>query len=346
VTAVVPADTAVPPDTVLDVLVEAGRLDARDRARPWALRQLAGGWSRHTWLLSAGDPAPGQAFVVRVKPPASLLDSDLEREYRLYATVAAAGVPVPTPHGIEHATDTPLGGSWFVMDWVPGSAPVTWLRRDREALEADWADGGRLGRDLVETIAGIHAIPAADLGFLGPPRSYADAVDRWARTYAEDRLVRDPVVEDAFAWLREREPDPVPPALVHGDYRIGNTMIHEGRIAAVVDWELAYLGDPRYDLGYAALDYLAGKFIEPGSALLEAVCDRDWFFRAYERLRATTVDPEVVRSYSVLGALALICILLTGIRTYADGRTTDVRMAWNRYAVPGLRQDLVRLMGW
>lgn len=342
-TPVTPTDATT---AVVDLLVGAGRLGAADRARPWTLRQLAGGWSRHTWLLAEGEPAPGRAFVVRVKPPASLLDSDLELEYRLYATLAAAGVKVPTPYGIEPATDTPLGGSWFVMDWVPGSAPVTWLRRDRAELEADWAAGGGLGRDLVKTLAAIHSVPASDLAFLGPPRTFADCIDVWADTYRREHLVRDPVIEDAFAWLREREPDPVPPALVHGDYRIGNTMIHEGRIAAVVDWELAYLGDPRYDLGYVSLDYLAGKFIEPGSALLGAVADRDWFFAAYERLRATTVDPEVVRTYSVLGALALICILLTGVRTYVDGRTGDVRMAWNRFAVPGLRQDLVRLMGW
>lgn len=339
-------DTDTGVAAVVDVLVAGGRLDAADRARPWVLAQLAGGWSRRTWLLSDGEPAPGRAFVVRVKPPASLLDSDLEREYRLYRAAASAGVKVPTPHGIELATGGPLGGSWFVMDWVPGAAPVAWQRRDRAALEADWAAGGGLGRDLVETLAAIHAVPVRELGFLGPPRTFDGCVEVWERTYRREHLVRDPVVEDAFAWLREREPDPVPAALVHGDYRIGNTMIDGGAIAAVVDWELAYLGDPRYDLGYVSLDYLAGKFIEPGSALLGAVADRDWFFAAYERLRATSVDPEVVRTYSVLGALALVCILLTGVRTYVDGRTSDVRMAWNRYAVPGLRQDMVRLMAW
>jgi aminoglycoside phosphotransferase (APT) family kinase protein len=331
---------------VLDMLVTAGRLDPAERGRPWEMRQLAGGWSRHTWLLSEGEPAPGRAFVVRVRPPGSLLDTDLEREYRLYAALADAGVRVPTPYGMEPATDSPLGGPWFVMDWAAGSAPVTWQRRDRAALEADWAAGRGLATDLVETLGQIHAVPSTALEFLGPPRTFATCVDRWQQTYLQDRLVRDPVVEDAFAWLREREPDPVPPALVHGDYRIGNTMIADGRITAVVDWELAYLGDPRYDLGYVSLDYLAGKFIEPGSALLGAVADRDWFFAAYERLRGTRVDPEVVRTYSALGALALICILLTGIRSYAEGRTTDVRLTWNRFAVPGLRQDLVRLMGW
>jgi aminoglycoside phosphotransferase (APT) family kinase protein len=332
--------------SVLDVLVDAGRLGRRDLARDWTLRQLAGGWSRHTLLVSAGEPVAGEAFVVRVKPPGALLETDLVREYRLYTELARSDVPVPTPYGVDPAADTPLGGPYFVMDWLPGTAPNTWQRKERAELERDWAEGGRLGTELVETVSRIHAMPTAELGFLGPPRSFAACVAVWQEVYEKQRLVRDPVVEETIAWLRDREPDPVPPALVHGDYRIGNTMVDDGRITGVVDWELAYLGDPRYDLGYVSLDYLAGKFVHPGSALLGAVADRDWFFAEYERRAGVEVDREVVRTYSAMGALALICILLTGIRMYVDGATTDVRMAWNRYAVPGLRQDLIRLMEW
>lgn len=331
---------------VLDLLVGAGRLDRADRAREWTLRQLAGGWSRHTLLLSEGPPVAGKAFVVRVKPPGALLQTDLVREYRLYTELARSGVRVPAPHAVEPASDTPLGGPYFVMDWLPGAAPNVWQHRERAALEQDWSDGRRLGEELVDTVHRIHAMPTENLEFLGPPRSFAACVTGWQEVYERQRIVRDPVVEETIAWLRAREPDPVPPALVHGDYRIGNTMVDAGHITGVVDWELAYLGDPRYDLGYVSLDYLAGKFVKPGSALLGAVADREWFFAEYERRSGAPVDREVVRTYSALGALALICILLTGIRMYTEGATVDVRMAWNRYAVPGLRQDLIRLMQW
>lgn len=333
-------------DAVLDQLVAAGRLGRTDRTRDWTLVQLAGGWSRRTLLLSAGPPVPGEAFVVRVKPPGALLETDLVQEYRLYAALAGSGVPVPAPHAVDPSADNPLGGPYFVMDWLPGRAPNTWQHRERAELEADWADGRGLGTELVDVVSRIHTVPVAGWEFLGRPRPFEACVGRWEQEYERRRLVRDPVLEETFAWLRDREPDPVPPALVHGDYRIGNTMVDAGRITGVVDWELAYLGDPRYDLGYVSLDYLAGKFVRPGSALLGAVADRDWFFAEYERRRRTPVDREVVRTYAALGAVALICILLTGIRMYADGATTDVRMVWNRYAVPGLRQDLVRLMRW
>jgi aminoglycoside phosphotransferase (APT) family kinase protein len=123
-------------------------------------------------------------------------------------------------------------------------------------------------------------------------------------------------------------------------------LVDGGRVTGVIDWELAFRGDTRFDLGYASLDYLAGKFVLPGSSLLCAVADRSWFYAEYERLSGRPVDLEVVRTYSALGALMLIAILCTGIRLYVDGRTTDVRQAWNRFAIPGLRQDLTRLLDW
>jgi aminoglycoside phosphotransferase (APT) family kinase protein len=323
---------------VLDVLGET----ARETAAGWRLTQLVGGWSRHTYRLTRAD----RSYAVRVKPPDSLLDTSLVTEYRTYVELRNAKVPVPTAHGMNPSEDNVFGGPFFVMDWVTGEAPVVWRGGDRAALEANWHGSRSLGTDLVETLAAIHAVPTPGFGFLGPPRPFADVVGHWREIYEKHRLVRDPVVEAAFAWVASRAPDPVEPGLVHGDYRIGNTMVRNGRITAVMDWELAYLGDRRFDLGYATLDYHAGKSVAPGSPLVCAVAERDWFLGEYERLTGTTVDREVVRTYSALGALALITILLTGIRMYADGRTRDVRMAWNRYAVPGLRQDLVRLMGW
>lgn len=327
---------------VLDVLVAAGELSAADRSRDWAVTQLAGGWSRHTHLLTDGTTS----YVVRVKPPGSLLDTDLEQEYRTYVALRSAKVPVPATYGVNTAQDTAFGGPFFVMDWVQGSAPSTWQRIDREALEANWASTRSLGTDLLETVVGIHQCPVTDFAHLGPVRDFPAVVDRWQDTFERQRLVRDPIIDESFDWVRSREPDPVPAALVHGDYRIGNAMVHNDRLAAMMDWELAYLGDPRFDLGYASLDYLAGAFVRKGSDLLCAVADRDWFFAEYGRRTGAPVDREVVRTYSALGALVLLTILHTGIRMYADGRTSDIRMAWNQYAIPGLRLELTTIMGW
>ncbi|MQA84278.1 MAG: phosphotransferase [Streptosporangiales bacterium] len=331
-------------EAVLSILREAGELDGPGEEP--RLTQLEGGWSRHTYVLSRGEPREGRAYVVRVKPPGGLLDSDLVTEYKTYRALQDSKVPIPPVYGCSGSADNPFGGPFFVMGWKPGEAPNVWRRRDRERLEADWYDGRVLAGELARILADIHEVDPDGLTFLGPPRSFDDVVGRWRETYEEMRLVDDPIVEEAFAWVASRRPPPVPPTLVHGDYRIGNMLLHRDQVSAVMDWELAYVGDPHFDLGYTSLRYVAGRFAGGGSLLLDAVADREWFYARYERLSGRAVDREAVDTYAALGALMLITILCTGVRMYEEGRTSDIRMAWNRFAIPGLRQELTSLMGW
>jgi aminoglycoside phosphotransferase (APT) family kinase protein len=329
----------------LELLRGSGVLGAGTEAT--SLTQLEGGWSRQAWVLGTrdgdGNEDEEREFVVRVKPPGPLLDTDLRQEYETTRLLTAHGVPAPVAHAFE-AGENPYGGPYYVMDRAPGSAPNVWRARDRAELEANWEAGGSLAEDLVAGLVSIHAIPAAEATGVLPLREFEAAVAHWETVQSEMALLHDPVVEDAYAWLRGREPDPIEPTLVHGDYRIGNCLNEDGRITAILDWEISYLGDPRYDLGYISLEYEAGKFTKPGSALLGSVADREWFMREYERRSGRPVDPEVVRTYSVLAALMLVAILTTGIRMYVDGRSEDVRMAWTRFAIPGLRQELTALM--
>jgi aminoglycoside phosphotransferase (APT) family kinase protein len=295
-------------------------------------------------VLSARDGS--RRYVVRVKPPGALLAGDLVTEYRTYEALQRLPVQTPRVYGVEPSEDNPFGGPFFVMEWRPGSGPNVWRARERAALEDNWQGDRSLALDFVESLVAIHGADAGAFAFLGPPQDFAEVVERWRAVYDDTQLVRDPIVEEAFAWVESRPPPDDRPGLVHGDYRIGNMLVDGGRVTGVIDWELAYRGDTRFDLGYSSLDYLAGKFVLPGSSLACAVIDRPWFYAEYERLSGRSVDSEVVRTYSALGALMLIAILATGVRLYVDGKTTDVRQAWNRFAIPGLRQDLTRLMGW
>ncbi|MFC4949188.1 phosphotransferase family protein [Pseudonocardia sp. GCM10023141] len=328
-------------DEVLALLRANGVIGA---GGDWQLVQLAGGWSRHTHRLT--DAVSGRSFIVRVRPPGALLDTDLEREYRVYAAVAAAGVPVPAVHALQNAPESALGGPYFVMDHAPGHSPLVWQAGDREALEANWRGDRSVATDVVGALAAIHDIPVAELGFLGPPLSFREAVGRWRAVYDKSAMVADPVVEEAFEWVLARDPGPVEPSLVHADFRIGNMLLHEQRVTAVIDWELAHLGDPLFDVGYAAMPYYAGKFVRAGSPLVGAFAEPEWFVAEYARRRGIEVDPETVRTYTVQGTLSLIAIIGIGLRRFADGESTDPRMAWNRFVIPGLRQDMVRLMGW
>lgn len=325
---------------VLGVLRGAGA----DVTGDWRLTQLAGGWSRHTYLLTA--ESDRCAYIVRVRPPGGLLDTDLEREYNVYAAAERAGVPVPAVRALNNAPRTELGGPYFVMDRVAGRSPLVWRPADRAALETNWRGSRTIAADVVSALAAIHEIPIEDLTFLGPAQTFDDVVTRWRTTYENNAIVADPVVDEAFEWVRAHNPGPVPPRLVHADFRIGNILLDGERVAAVIDWELAYLGDPLFDVGYAAMPYYAGKFLRPGSNLIGAFAEPEWFFATYGRMRGIEIKPETIRTYTVQGILQLIAIIAIGLRQVVDGKSRDPRMAWNRFVLPSLRQDMVRLMGW
>ncbi|MPZ62514.1 MAG: phosphotransferase [Propionibacteriales bacterium] len=311
------------------------------------VRQLSGGWSRHSYVVTTVDRLEQKReFVVRVRPSGALLETDIGVEYRTYQMVSDEPIPVPRVYGYEDSADNPFGGPFFVMDKLDGWAPSTWQRDHRELLERNWATSRSIAEDLLDILHKIHSVPVERCEGVLPRLSYVDVVRYWLSIYEGMRLVRDPIVEEAFSWLLDRVPVDEHLGLVHGDYRIGNTLIADDRIAGVLDWELAFVGDTRFDLGYMSLEYLAGKFLRKGSRLLCGTAAREWFMAEYQRRRGVSVDDEVVRTYSVMGALMLITILLTGIRYFHDGSTSDIRMAWGRFAIPGLRQDLVHLMGW
>jgi aminoglycoside phosphotransferase (APT) family kinase protein len=316
-------------------------------ARVTAFRQLQGGWSRHSFVLSVDGVSGGtREFVVRVKPPGALVDSDLPQEFRTYRLLAEYGIRAPEAQVLEQSDNNPFGGPFFTMTKAPGTSPNVWRRQEREDLERNWSTCKSLAEDMVQSLVAIHAIPESAVAEVLPRREFADVTAYWRGLQDEMALVADPVIAEAYDWLEDHAPAAVEPALVHGDYRIGNCLIAEGRITAILDWELAWFGDPRFDLGYVALDYHAGKFTGPGSKLLNSLAEHEWFFREYERLSGRSVTAEVVQTYSILGALILLAILTTGVRIYADQRTEDIRMLWSRFAIPGLRQDLTRLMDW
>jgi aminoglycoside phosphotransferase (APT) family kinase protein len=328
---------------VTDALRAAGALSASERIGDVA--QLSGGWSRFSFIATADD---GRRFIVRAEAPGGVLETDLATEYALYrALEVEPAIATPRAYHFDASADNAFGNRYIVMEHLPGTAPNTFRRRDREWLEADWNGARTIADGMVENLARLHRVPVDGLPEGTVPRlGFTAVVDRWQEVYEEKRLVRDPVTEEAFDWLRSREPAEAEIGVVHGDYRVGNVLVDDGRVTAVLDWELAYVGDVRFDLGYLALERLAGKHLRPVTALMNAFADDDWFFEEYARRVGRPVDREVVRTFSVLGIMMLLATHYLGFWMYANGRSDDFRLVWNRFGVPGLRQDLTTLMEW
>jgi aminoglycoside phosphotransferase (APT) family kinase protein len=331
-------------ELVTGMLRAAGELGPADEVT--GLVQIEGGWSRWSHIATARVGGTERRYVVRVKAPYGLFDTEISVEYELFVALQDLDVHTPRVFGMHSDPDNPFGGELFVMEFLSGHAPNLWRAADHKELQEDWAGPRGIARDAVETLARIHAVSADDVPPGVPRIDYADHVAHWKGVYFEHQLVRDPVLEETFAWLESRVPTDPPIALVHGDYRIGNTLIDGGRLTAVLDWELAYVGDVRFDLGYFASEYTAGRHLGPNTPLLGGIAQRDWFLDEYERLTDRPLDRAVVDAYTALGLASLMAMTAVGIQRHRAGTSTDVRRVWARFGLPGMRRELAVLMGW
>lgn len=216
------------------------------------VRQFEGGQSNPTFLLrtDAGE------FVLRKQPPGELLPSahQVDREYRVMKALGSTDVPVPRM--IAACEDTSvIGTKFYVMEKVEGRVLTDLLLTDVPKPERR-----AIYLDLVSVLAKLHGVDpeAVGLGDFGRPGNYyTRQISRWSRQYEASKTEDLPAMDKLMAWLPDQIPDSDQSGIVHGDYRLGNVILHptEPRIVAVLDWELCTLGHPLADLGYLCMDY-------------------------------------------------------------------------------------------
>ena len=207
------------------------------------LRRLTGGASRETWAFTAsprGDAGAARRLVLRRDPVGEERAAAMRLEADVLRAAAANGVPVPVlvDHGDGEAT---LGTPYLITEHVDGETIPRKLLREPEFVDARATLAVECGRVL----ARIHAIPPGTVPGLSRPDPLQVLIDM-----CEESRVESPAVELAIHWLRGHRPEPVPDAIVHGDFRNGNLIVGTDGLRAVVDWEQVHLGDPREDLGW------------------------------------------------------------------------------------------------
>lgn len=227
-----------------------GRLDGLPDVLP-AVSQFTGGASNLTYLLSY----PDRRLVLR-RPPAGTRASsahDMAREYRLQQALRPVYPYVPTVRALCRDPDV-IGGDFYVMDHVAG----TILRGDLPAgMSLDAAGARRLSETFVDTLVDLHRVDvrAAGLADLDRGQGYvARQVAGWTGRYARARTPNVPSFRRVTAWLARRQPEDTTSCLIHNDFRLDNLVLDAGdpqRVVAVLDWEMATIGDPLMDLGGA-----------------------------------------------------------------------------------------------
>ena len=221
---------------------------------PLELRQFSGGQSNPTYLLTT----PERRYVLRRKPPGVLLTSAhaVDREYRVLAALGGAS-DVPVPRVLALCMDpTVIGTAFYVMDHIEGR-----VLRDAAFPEVGRDERPAYAEAVVDALARLHRVDyhAAGLADFGREGGYLRRqFKRWSRQYAEDAEAgRVPVMDRLIEWLPGQLPAAEETCIVHGDYRCDNVIFHprEPRVLAVLDWELATLGNPLADFGYHLMMY-------------------------------------------------------------------------------------------
>jgi aminoglycoside phosphotransferase (APT) family kinase protein len=219
---------------------------------PFELTKFPSGQSNPTYKISA---ASGE-YVLRRKPFGQLLPSAhaVDREYRLLSALHPLDFPVPKPLAL---CDDPgvIGAIFYVMELAKGRPYA-----NGALPEFDPATRRAMYEQLVDTLADLHTIDpkAAELGDFGKPGNYFERqVQRWTRQYRDSQTDYIPEVERLIAFLPETVPEQSRVSIVHGDYRIDNVVFDgDGTLTAVLDWELATLGDPLADFSYLAMQWM------------------------------------------------------------------------------------------
>ena len=306
-------------------------------------RWLTGGASKLQMAFTLqwtppGGPRQDSAMVLRMQPAESLVESSRLREFEVLAAMQGV-VPVPPVYWVD-ADARHLPYPAIIYGFMAG------VTKPRDAtsqasgmgtrLAAHWQ--GSLGPQFADALARIHSAPLANLSlpsFARPAPGTAaieHALNHWERVWEEDADEDIPLMRLAIAWLRAHKPPCPRPVLLHGDYRMGNFLFteHDARITAILDWEMARIGDPHADLAWVTHPAY-GLYADDGTTLLVGgLMPEQEFFARYEQQSGMRVDATTLHYYRIYcGFVQGVIALGTGWRIAHNGKThQDVLMTW------------------
>jgi aminoglycoside phosphotransferase (APT) family kinase protein len=294
---------------------------------PLQAQLIAGGFSNLTYRI---DDATGQRFVLR-RPPLGRPHSrahDVGREHRILAALGPTDVPVPRVVCLVEDVEV-IGAPFYVMHYVNGSVIDTPAIAQKvwptEALRH------RAAYELVDSLATLHSLDVntSPLADLGPHEDYlVRQIERLRQTWERNKTRELPIVEALAAQLMANRPPQSHTGLVHSDYRFGNTIVDaNGRLAAVLDWELCAIGDVLVDVGLLVNNWDQPNDPSPGVWMQEAPTriggfpDRAQIVERYAR--QTGFEIHHLDYYRAFGYWK-ICVIAEGIkRRYLSGAMAE-----------------------
>ena len=296
--------------------------DVPGKGAPIQATFLSGGSQNEIYDLRRGD----ERCVIRIPPPTAPADRDngILREWRIVK--ALDGTDVPSTKAVAVCEDASvLGRPFYLMSFVDGWSPMgrtTWPAPFDTDLEAR----AGLGYQLAEGIALLSKVDwqAKGLHDLGRPENFHERqVDRWTAFFERIKGREIDGLDTASAWLRSHKPIDYIPGIMHGDYQFANVMYKDGapaKLAALVDWEMGTVGDPKLDLGWMIQAWPDDTMSEEASSAsyvdLRGMPSRDQVLAHYAEVSGRQVDD--IDYYMVLAKWKLAIVLEQGFQRAGD----------------------------
>lgn len=266
-------------------------------------------------------------LILRIGDPNGLLAPYTARpEYLLLTTLhGTPRLPLPKAYWVCEDPSV-IGAPFLISECVQGDTPLpVWSSEIGTRVEGDKS---QLLDDFVDALVAIHdfrwresplreLLPEEDVGV-----ATIREIERWAAFAATP--VDDPkalAMHFAGKWLLAHARPPANVSLVHGDYRVGNFMARDGRISAILDWELAHIGDRHEDLAWAGMRTFGGT-----DRLIGGLFDRASFYQRYQERAGVAIDWDAIRYFEVLAQFKMAAILVGAERRLREGAVHDVRL--------------------
>lgn len=305
----------------IEQLLRVSIIGAHD-VQAGGVERVFGGNARRAWASTVrwtdqSGASRSESVIMLSRTNGSQVDVDPEWEYGVLSALGHTATRAPRAFALD-VDGSVVGAPSILLERMPGRAdPLGFLRsEDREG-------GRKLTLDFARAAAELHSSDWEGLGLgeiltSGPTdRSPLAQIESWEAQFQASRMEPHPALGYVFGWLKENVPESTRLSVVHGDFRPGNFLYQDNTVVALLDWEMAHLGDPVEDLAWA---YRA-LWSPEGFVGLEE------FVRSYEEFGGPKVSEHALRFYRIFSEVKFATISLRASRSFADGVSVNLRLA-------------------
>ena len=298
--------------------------------------RMSGGAVQENWALDVELEGTVRNWVLRTDAPAAVRESlTRDHEFAVLRAMQEARVLAPRPlYLCDDATIT--GRRFFIMEWLPGVAAGHRVTREGALVP----DPARLARELAANLAKLHNIrpPRPALAFLDTMHAQENIAHY--RRYLDSHPEAHPVLEWGLRWCEIHAPAIEETTFIHRDYRTGNYLVHEGRLAGVLDWEFAAFGNPLEDVGW--LCSRCWRFARP-DLVVGGIATLEDFLPEYEHRSGRQVTADDLRYWQVMAHVRWAVIALQQAQRHLSGTEPSLELALTGHILGDLELEILNL---